>query len=346
MFALESKTKGDTVTNRKVRWGIVSTAGIAQNAFIPALRQTKRGELVAVASRDRARAEAFAAENDIPVVFDDYASMLESDEIDAVYNPLPNSLHAEWTIAAAKNDKHVFCEKPLAISPAEAQTMVEACKEAGVVFFEAFVFLYHPQTLRLREVIDSGRIGRLIQVEAHIAGNIFTRPNIEQNIRLSKELVGGALMDMGCYPITFARFAFAEEPLAVRADCYIHPKFDVDTRDALILNFSDDRQASLMASFHNTGGQGALIFGEDGFIEVPNPYHPPEQSRFIVHRSDGTETYEFNTGVRPFAPAIEHFHDVILDGVEPIVTADNAAGTLAAINAAWESGRTGRRVAL
>ena len=179
------------------------------------------------------RAEAFAQKHDIPVVFDDYASLLASDEIDAVYNPLPNSLHAEWTIVAAENGKHVFCEKPLAINPAEAQTMVDACKKAGVVFFEAFVFLYHPQTLRLRQVLDSGRIGKLIQVEAHIDANIFRRPNIETNIRLSKELVGGALMDMGCYPITFARFAFGEEPMAVQADCYIHPKYGVDTRDAL-----------------------------------------------------------------------------------------------------------------
>ena len=197
------------MNNQKIRWGIISTAGIAQSAFIPALRQTQRGELVAVASRDRAKADAFAEKHDIPVVYDDYASLLASDEIDAVYNPLPNSLHAEWTIAAAEAGKHVFCEKPLAITPEEARTMVEACKQAGVLFFEAFVFLYHPQSLRLREVLDSGRIGNLIQVEAHIGANIFGRPNIEQNIRLSKELVGGALMDMGCYPITFRALPLA-----------------------------------------------------------------------------------------------------------------------------------------
>jgi xylose dehydrogenase (NAD/NADP) len=334
------------VSNQKIRWGIVSTAGIAQSAFIPALCQTERGELVAVASRDRDRADAFAQKYDIPVVFDDYASLLESDEIDAIYNPLPNSLHAEWSIAAAENGKHVFCEKPLAITPAEAQTMVDACDKAGVVFFEAFVFLYHPQTLRLRQILDSGRIGKLIQVEAHISANIFTRPNIESNIRLSKELVGGALMDMGCYPITFARFAFGEEPVAVQADCYIHPRFEVDTRDALILSFSGDRQASLLASFHSNGGQSAILFGEGGYIEVPQPYHPPAQAQFVVHSGNQTETHEFDTGVMPFAPAIEHFHDCILDGVEPMITAENAAGTLAIINAAWESGRTGARVAL
>lgn len=334
------------MSNQKVRWGIVSTAGIAQSAFIPALRQTQRGELVAVASRDRDRADAFARKHDIPVVFDDYNSLLASDEIDAIYNPLPNRLHAEWTIAAAENGKHVFCEKPLAVTPAEAQTMVDACDKAGVVFFEAFVFLYHPQTLRLREILDSGRIGKLIQVEAHLDANIFVRPNIEHNIRLSKELVGGALMDMGCYPITFARFAFDQEPVAVLADTYIHPKYEVDTRDALILSFPDDGQAALLASFHSTGGQSAILFGEDGFVEIANPYHPPAQSRFVVHSGSQTETHDFNTGVLPFAPAIEHFHDVILDGVEPIITAENAAGTLAVINAAWESGRTGARVVL
>ena len=334
------------MSNQTVRWGIVSTAGIAENAFIPALRQTQRGELVAVASRDRTRAEAFAQKHDIPVVFDDYASLLESDEIDAIYNPLPNSLHAEWTIAAAEKGKHVFCEKPLALTPAQAQTMVDACKKAGVVFFEAFVFLYHPQTMRLRQILDSGRIGKLIQVEAHIDANIFGRPNIETNIRLSKELVGGALMDMGCYPITFARFAFGEDPTAVQADCYIHPKYGVDTRDALILSFPGERTAALLASFHSDGGPGAILFGENGHIEAPHPYHPPAQSRFVVHSGNQTETHTFDTGVLPFAPAIEHFHDCILDGVEPISTAENAAGTLAVINAAWESGRTGQRVTL
>jgi D-xylose 1-dehydrogenase (NADP+, D-xylono-1,5-lactone-forming) len=334
------------VSNQNVRWGIISTASISERAFIPALRQTQRGTLVGVASRDRNRAEAFAQKHDIPVVFDDYASLLQSDQIDAVYNPLPNSMHAEWTIAAAENGKHVFCEKPLAVNPAQAQTMVDACKKAGVVFFEAFVFLYHPQTLRLRQILDSGRIGKLIQVEAHQGANIFYRPNIEQNIRLSKELVGGALMDMGCYPITFARFAFGEEPLAVQADCYIHPKYEVDTRDALILSFPGDRTAALQTSFHSDGGQSAILFGEDGYIEVSNPYHPPAQSRFVVHSGNQTETHQFDTGVLPFAPAIEHFQDVILDGVEPIITAQNATGTLAVINAAWESGRTGARVVL
>lgn len=334
------------MNNQTVRWGVISTAGIAERAFIPALRQTRRGELVGIASRDRTRAQAFAQRHDIPVVFDDYASLLASDQIDAVYIPLPNSLHAEWTIAAAEHGKHVFCEKPLAVSPAEAQSMVDACKRAGVVFFEAFVFLYHPQTLRLREVLDSGRIGKLIQVEAHLGANIFRRPNIEANIRLSKELVGGALMDMGCYPITFARFAFGEEPVAVQADTFIHPKYEVDTRDALVLSFADGRSAALLTSFHSDGGQSAILFGEEGHIEIPDPYHPPAQSRFVVHSGNQTETHEFDTGAPPFTPAIEHFHDCILDGATPIITAENAAGTLAVINAAWEAGRTGCRVPL
>jgi xylose dehydrogenase (NAD/NADP) len=334
------------VSKQTVRWGIMGTAGIAHRAFIPALRQTQRGELVAVASRERARAEAFAQEHDIPTIFEDYTSMLESDGIDAVYIPLPSSLHAEWTIAAAEHGKHVFCEKPLAVSPAEAQKMVDACQKAGVVLFEAFVFLYHPRTLRLREVLDSGRIGKLVQVNAHHAANIFALPGIEESIILSKKLAGGALREIGCYPIAFARFAFGQEATAVQADCYFHPRFEVDTRDALTVSFPDDGQAALLTSLHSQGGQCASLFGEDGYIEVPQPYHPSGQSRFVVHSGNQTETHEFNMGVPLFTPALEHFHDVILDGVEPIATAENAAGTLAIISAAWESGRTGRRVAL
>ena len=130
------------------------------------------------------------------------------------------------------------------------------------------------------------------------------------------------------------------------ADTYIHPKYEVDTRDALILSYSDDRQASLACSFHSFGGQSAILFGDEGHIVVPFPYHPPESNRFTVYSGNQVETYEFNTGLRPFAPAIEHFHDCLLDGEKPIVTAEYAAGTSAIINAAWESGRTGRRVAI
>ena len=331
------------MAEKTVRWGILSTAGIAARAFIPALRQTRRGQLVAVASRSQEKAAAFAGQHDIPLVFGDYASMLASDQIDAVYNPLPNSLHAEWTALAARHGKHIFCEKPLALNPAEAGQMVAACRQAWVLLFEAFVFLYHPQTLKLRQMLDEGVIGNLVQLQAQMTFSL-ARPT--DNIRMNKALGGGSLMDCGCYPITFARFAFGAEPLSVQASCRIDPDYGVDTRASIVLTFAGERGATLQTGFDAPGGQGAVLFGEKGYIEVPKPYHPGEQSQFAVHRDGKEEIVSFRTDRVPFAPALEHFHDCILDGATPIATAAYAAGTLQIIAAALESSRSGRRVEL
>lgn len=326
-----------------LRWGIISTAAIADSAFIPALGKTQRGRLVAVSSRSRERAESFARKHKVPMVFDDYASMLASDEIDAVYNPLPNTMHSEWTKVAARNGKHIFCEKPLAVTPDEARGMVDFCAEAGVLLFEAFVFLYHPQTLKLRRILDDGVIGDLIQLQAHMTPSVF-RP--QNNIRLNKDLGGGSLFDVGSYTITFARFAFGAEPVALQASRYIDPDYGVDTRASVLLNFRNDCYATLQSGFDVRGGVGAVLFGDRGHIVVDQPYHPKEQSHFVVHTADGEETVSFDNGVPAFTPAIEHFHDCILDGAEPRVTGENAIGTLRIIEAVHESSQSGGRVEL
>jgi predicted dehydrogenase len=327
----------------KVRWGIISTARIGERAFIPALRQTQHGELVAVASRNRATAEAFARDHQIPLVFDDYASLLASSEIDAVYNPLPNTMHAEWTIRAAQQGKHIFCEKPLAVTAVEAQQMIEACRSAGVLLVEAFVFLFHPQTLKLRHLLDTGRIGELLQVQAQMTFSL-ARPT--DNIRLNKELGGGSLLDAGCYPITFARFVFGQEPHSVQAACRIDPDYQVDSRAAMLLTFSGDRLATLQTGVDALGGPGATLFGSKGYISLPQPYHPREQSHFVLHTAEGEESFHFDTGQHPFTAALEQFQACLLAGATPLVPADNAIGTLRIIEAVRESAQTGRRVSL
>jgi len=322
------------MTQTTVRWGILGTANIARSAFIPALRQTEHGRLVAVAGRTLEKTEAFAAEYDIPQVYGDYESMLASGEVDAVYNPLPNTLHLEWTAAAAKRGVHVFCEKPLAVTPEDARSMAETCREAGVTLVEAFVFLWHPQTLALRRLLDEGAIGNLLQVQCRFN---FMLPRDPENIRLRKEVGGGSLLDVGSYPITFARFAFGEEPVEVQASVHVDPQFNVETRTAMTLAFSGGRQASILAGFDTKGGQGVLLYGDDGYIEIPVPFHPPEQSHFVVHTAAGSQTHRFDTGRRPFAPAIDQFHDCILTGAAPLVPADNAIGTLQVIQQIFDS---------
>ena len=328
--------------SEQIRWGIISTAAIGESAFIPAVRQTRRGQIVAVASRDSDRARDFASKHDIPQAMGSYEELLASDEIDAVYNPLPNSMHAEWTIKAARHGKHVFCEKPLAVSAAEAEEMVAACRKAGVLLFEAFVFLYHPISLKLRRVLQNGAIGEIGQMQMSFT---FPLRRPKDNIRMSKEMAGGSLMDVGCYVITFARFVFGEEPIGVQASVRMDPDYDVDTLASMILTFPGNRHASLQAGFDAAGGQRASIHGSSGYIDVPQPCHPGEEAEFVVHAGEG-ERISVNAGVRTFTPALEHFQDCILDGVEPISTAAYAAGTLRVIEAVHESARQGKRIDL
>lgn len=329
--------------SEQIRWGILSTAGIAASAFLPSLARTKRGRAVAVASRDADRARAFAGEHHIEHACGSYEELLARDDVDAIYNPLPNSMHAEWTTKAAEAGKHVFCEKPLASDASEAQQMVDECAANDVLLFEAFVFLYHPKSLRLRQVMAEGVIGDLVQMTASFT---FPLKRPTNNIRMNKDLAGGNLMDVGCYPITYARFVFNEEPVSVQAAVRMDPEYGVDTRSSMVLTFSGDRHAALQSGFDAPGGQRAVIHGDKGYIAVPQPCHPKEQDGFVICRDGNEEAVVVEAGVPAFAPAIEHFHDCLLDGTTPMATASNAVGTLRVIEAVLESARTGQRIDL
>ena len=173
-----------------------------------------------------------------------------------------------------------------------------------MVFFEAFVFLYHPQTLKLRRLLDEGAIGELLQLHAHMSFPI-QRPT--DNIRMNRALGGGSLWDGGSYPVTFSRFAFGEEPAGIQSKVLIDPEYGVDTRATLILEFPEDRTASIQGGFDAYGGQGAVLFGREAAIEIPRPYHPQAQSSFVIRSGETEEVVSFDNGVAPFTPALEHF---------------------------------------
>ena len=183
-----------------MRWGVISTGWVART-FIAALRESEDAQVVAVASRDTGRAAATAAEFGLARAYGTYAELLADPDVDAVYIGLPNSLHAEWAIASVRAGKHVLCEKPLAVSSAEAEAMFEAARTAGVWLMEAFMYRFHPQTLKVQELIGAGAIGEVRLVRAAFC---FTVSD-PANVRLSSELAGGALRDVGCYPVNFAR---------------------------------------------------------------------------------------------------------------------------------------------
>ena len=357
-----TRTKSD-----KVRWGIVSTAQIGRWVFTPALRATACGELVGVASRDRARAAAFAGDLGIPEVFASYDDLLHSDRIDAVYLPLPNSMHEEYAIRAAERGKHVFCEKPLATSEDAAQRMVDAAADNGVVLMEAMVFRYHPQTLRLRRLLDAGAIGDLRHVEMRMGA-----PQGPGNIRWRPELGGGVLMDVGCYLISVARWAAGAEPTQVTAVWQesAPPLRDteddgdrtggangpppsgqdregsVDSHLGLLLGFPDGVVATLFGAFDTAPMRGAHLAGSGGTLHIEQPTHPYEESAYTLATPQATERVTLNNGVRAFTPALDHFHDCVLDGAAPLLVATDAIATLRVMAAAAESARSGRTVHL
>jgi D-xylose 1-dehydrogenase (NADP+, D-xylono-1,5-lactone-forming) len=323
------------------RWGIISTAKIGETAFIPSARQTPGAELVAVASRDQQKAADFAAKHDIPTAFGSYQELLDSPDIDAVYISLPNTMHAEWTKKAAAAGKHVFCEKPLTMTAAQGNEMVAACADAGVLLFEAFVFRRHPQSLRLRQILDAGEIGRLRHIDASMSFTI----NDYSNIRLIKELGGGSIWDGGVYPITFSRFVAGTDPISVQAMMRFDDKAGVDVWACLLLEYPDEVTSTIHCGFQGRGGPRALITGDAGKITVPSPYHPGPHSSFKV---DGAEnrSEKFETGTPPFQPAIEFFQQCIHGKQEPTDMADNAEGTLRVVEAAFKSARSGKRIDL
>ena len=241
-------------------WGILSTARIGVTAFIPSARATPGARVQAVASRSREKAEAFAREHDIPLALGGYQALVEHPDVDAIYISLPNSLHAEWTIAAARAGKHVFCEKPLAVTAEEGRRMAAACGEAGVLLFEAFVFMHHPQSRRIREILGTGEIGALRHIDAGMAFVV----DDPANIRLIKALGGGSIYDGGVYPITFARFVAGDDPVSVMANMRFDERSGVDVAVSLILEFPGNLTATLYCGFQGRGGAHARIIGDRG----------------------------------------------------------------------------------
>ncbi len=329
-----------------IKWGILSTARIGASAFIPAARVAVGAEVFAVASRSREKAEEFARQNDIPVALEGYQALLDHPEVDAIYNSLPNSLHAEWTIKAAEAGKHIFCEKPLAVTAAEVRRMVEACRSAGVLLFEAFVFLHHPQSRRLQEILEAGEIGAVRHINAGMMFSIRNR----SDIRMIKDLGGGCIYDGGVYPITFSRFIAGADPVSVQALMRFDEEADVDIGTALMLEYPGGVRATLYCGFDGHGGPHARIVGENGRLVVPSPYHPKPENNFEVYVASGdgpqSRTESVEVDGPPFTPAIEFFQQCMRGEQTPSYMADYADGTLRVVEAAFESARSGRRVDL
>jgi predicted dehydrogenase len=315
----------------KVRFGILSTADIGMAKVTPAIQRASNCEVVAIASRDADRAAAAAAELDIPTSYGSYEELLAADDVDAVYIPLPNDLHARWTIAAAAAGKHVLCEKPLAMSEAEARTMVDACQAAGVRFAEAFMYRHHPTWVEAVRLLREGAIGELQAVQTW-----FSYFNDDPtDIRNRPENGGGAIMDIGCYAINLSRMLFAGEPSDVQASVRRDPVMGIDTLSSAILTFPGGGQATFTCSIRSDPDQRVHIVGDRGRIDLEIPFNipPDRETRIAVTRGGGdagTEVLTFPARDQ-YTIQAEAFARAILEGSEVPVPIEDALANLRVI---------------
>lgn len=295
-----------------VRWGILGTADIARISFLPGVKEAG-GEVVAVGSRSAEKAERFAADWAIPKAYGGYDAVLDDAEVEAVYIPLPNTLHAEWIAKAAEAGKHVFCEKPLTMTAQEAEAAVAACQKAGVHLAEAFVYHYHRQTEAVQRLLESGAIGEVKHTDAVMHYTFDRDPN---DIRLNPALGGGALLDVGCYVLSWTRLVMGGSPEAVAAHAVGDPS-GVDSSTIALLRFSGGRTASVSSGIRMRGGQNARVYGTEGVLEVSHPFHPWKGSTLLVRKGKESEDHSLEIANHPFTDAISRFQASVRSG-EPL----------------------------
>ena len=306
--------------SRQIRWGILSTANIGRKV-IPGIHASYNGVAAAVCSRSLDKAQAFAEEQDIPLAFGSYEAMLESDAIDAVYNPLPNGMHAEWSVKCAEAGKPCLCEKPLACDAAEAQMMADAFEARGLLLAEAFMYRFHPQHIKARQIIADGGIGDLQIINSSFT---FFIDNPD-NIRLSKALAGGGLMDVGCYCVNLMRFFTGEEPDTVTATARYGDSSGVDELMAGTLTFPSGVIGHFDCGLRAHRQQEYRLKGTQGSIVVPSSFTPDKTKPSVVRHWRGDEYIEH---VVPPADhyqlMAEDFADALLLGREPRFPASDA----------------------
>lgn len=322
-----------------LRWGLLSTARI-NRAVIPPLKASARNRLTAVASRDLAKGQAYAREWDIPRVHGSYEALLADPEIDVVYISLPNSLHAEWSIKALQAGKHVLCEKPMALSTAELDAMAAAAQRSGRVLAEAFMYRHHPQTLKVRELVEAGAIGELRLITGAFSFNL-TRAG---DVRLNADLGGGSIWDVGCYPVSYARWVAGQEPVEVYGHA-VAGRGGVDELFLGQLRFPGQVRAQFDSAFSVEFRARLEITGTDGVIELTNPYKPDPDQTFTVRRGDAVETVTLPPAGL-YEGEIEDLADAVLLGRPPRMSLADSRGNAAALAALVESARLGRPVAV
>lgn len=325
----------------RIRWGILSTAKIGREKVIPGIMASPSSEVVAIASRDGARARQVADELGIPRSHGSYEDLFADPEVDAIYNPLPNHLHVEMTLAAASAGKHVLCEKPIALNAGEAERLRECPKDVTVA--EAFMVRYHPQWHRVREIIRSGELGQVRAVRA-VFSYFNTNPD---DVRNKPDIGGGATMDIGCYPVTGGRFFFEGEPERVVALIDRCPQFGTDRQASVIADFGGGRQLAFTVSTQLVPHQSIEVIGTKARAEIVIPYNAPqgEPTAILVDSGLSPDGHlarrEIVAPCDQYSEQAEAFARSILDGKPLPYGIEDAIASMRVLDAIFESEKTG-----
>jgi predicted dehydrogenase len=332
-----------TIMSNKLRWGVLSTAAIGLKKVIPAMQRGQYSSVVAIASRDLEQARQAATAHGIPAAYGSYEELLSDPAVDAIYNPLPNQLHVPWTIKAAEAGKHVLCEKPLSLTVAEAESLLAVRSRTGVKIGEAFMIRSAPQWLRLRELLDQGRVGQLRSIMG-----CFSYFNIDpSNIRNQVECGGGAIMDIGCYLIHASRYAFAQEPTRVVAQIDRDPHMGTDRLASAILDFPAG-QSIFTCSTQLVPYQRIHFLGTQGRIEIEIPFNAPTDrpTRLFIDGGGDLSGKSITTETFPTCDQYtlqgDAFSKAILENTEVPVSLDDAIKNMAVIEGIFQSAKSGQ----
>ncbi|MFC5282073.1 Gfo/Idh/MocA family protein [Pedobacter alpinus] len=323
--------------SKSVKWGVLSTANIALNHVIPAINLSNNGKVAAIASSNTEKVNKIAAEFNIPKVYNNYEDLFLDDEIDAIYNPLPNNLHLEYTLKALKKGKHILCEKPIGLNAKEAAELNAYVKDfPNLKLMEGFMYKFHPQWLAVKEIIKKGDIGNVKAIHT-----LFSYYNADgNNIRNRKEAGGGALMDIGCYCISYPRFILDKEPISVFASIAHDVVFETDFLTSGILNFDNQVVATFSCTTQAYRYQRCHVLGDKGHIEIEVPCNAPTsgECKIILNNDAGKKEMIFNAN--QYQLQCEAFADAILNDEKVPFTLNDAENNMKVIDALLKSAKS------
>ncbi|MFC4401798.1 Gfo/Idh/MocA family protein [Gracilibacillus xinjiangensis] len=328
-----------------LKFGILSTAQIGRTQVIPAIQRSKNAEVIAIASRNDQTAKVAAEKLSIDKTYNTYEALLKDPDIDAIYIPLPNSLHKEWVIKACQHKKHVLCEKPIALNNTELEEILLAAKQNKVVVMEAFMYQFHPQHDKVKEIIANGEIGEISLMRASFSFYLEDR----SNIRLSNDLGGGSMFDVGCYTLHSIRTIFDDEPSSVFANSTSRADLQVDTTMSGLLSFADGKMALFDSSFDSFQRQNYEVVGSKGIINVTSAYRPDTNENMegeITVKTVNGKTYVHRIAGDQYKLMVEDFAEAIIEDRPLTYSIENMINQMKVLDAAYQSSKENRPILL